>query len=146
MLARVGNLTNQLTPPPGMVVAGLGDGADSEDVRVLARGGLPPRAFRRVRDYILAHLAEDISNRVLAQLVGLSDCYFSRAFKQSAGVPPHRFVLQSRVERVKQLLVETGLPLAQIAITAGFTDQSHCTRRFRELVGITPSRFRWLRG
>jgi transcriptional regulator GlxA family with amidase domain len=144
MLSRVGSLTNQLTPP-GMVVAGLGDGADCGDVHVPVRGGLPPRALRRVREYIVTHLAEDISNRVLAQLVGLSDCYFSRAFKQSAGMPPHRFVLQSRVERVKHLLVETELPLAQIAITAGFTDQSHCTRRFRELVGITPSRFRWLR-
>ena len=71
MLSRVGNLTNQLTPPPGMVVAGLGDGADSGDVRVPVRGGLPPRAFRRVHEYILAHLAEDISNRVLAQLVGV---------------------------------------------------------------------------
>jgi AraC-like DNA-binding protein len=106
---------------------------------------LPPRAFRRVREYILEHLAEDISNRALAELVGLSACYFARVFKQSAGVSPHRFVLQSRVDRVMYLLAETELPLAQIAVVAGFADQSHCTRRFRQLVGITPSRFRWLR-
>jgi AraC-like DNA-binding protein len=143
MLSHVDNLTSQLKPPPGMIVAGTGDVADSGDLQVPLRGGLPPRAFRRVREYILAHLAEDISNRVLAKVAGLSACYFSRVFKQSAGVPPHRFVLQSRVERVKHLLAETELPLAQIAITVGFNDQSHCTRRFRELVGVTPGRFRW---
>jgi len=145
MLSRLDNLTKQVEPPPGIIVAGLGDVADTGAFHVPARGGLPPRAFRRVREYILAHLAEEIRNPVLADLVGLSVYYFSRAFKQSAGVSPHRFVLQSRVERVKQLLVETDLPLAHIAVAAGFGDQSHCTRQFRELVGITPGRFRWSR-
>jgi transcriptional regulator GlxA family with amidase domain len=145
MLSRAGKLTNEMKPPPGMIFAGSGDVVDSGEVQVPARGGLPPRAFRRVREYIFAHSAENISNRALAQLAGLSSSHFARAFKQSAGVSPHRFVLTSRVERVKHLLAETDLPLAQIAVTAGFADQSHCTRRFRELVGMTPSRFRWLR-
>lgn len=144
MLSRVGNLANQVEPPPGMIVAGSGDVADSGDVHVLARGGLPPRAFRRVREYILAHLVEKLSNRVLGEFVGVSPCHFSRAFKQSAGVSPHWFVLQSRVERAKHLLVETDLPVAHIAVATGFADQSHCARRFREIVGVTPSRFRWL--
>jgi AraC-like DNA-binding protein len=144
MLSRVGNSTSQLEPQPGVIVAGLGDVTESGDVRMPARGGLPPRALRRVRDYILAHLTEKISNHTLAELAGLSVCYFGRAFKQSAGVPPHRFILETRVERVKTLLAETELPLAEIAITAGFADQSHCTRRFTEFVGITPRRFRWL--
>ena len=145
MLGRVSNLTNKLEPPSGMIVADLCDVRDSGDVHVPARGGLRPGTFRRVREYILAHLAEDIGNRVLAEFAGLSAWYFARAFKQSAGVSPQRFVLQSRGERVKHLLVETELPLAQVAVAAGFADQSHCTRRFRQLVGITPSRFRWLR-
>jgi transcriptional regulator GlxA family with amidase domain len=145
MLARVDNLTDELKAPPGLiVVAGSGGVADETDVRLPARGGLPPRAFRRVREYVVAHLAEDVSNFVLAELVGLSPSHFSRAFKQSAGVSPHRFVLQSRIERVKHLLAATELPLAQIAVTAGFGDQSHCSRWFHALVGITPSRFRWL--
>ena len=144
MLSRVGDLTNQLGPPSDMIVAGSGDVADSGGAHVPMRGGLRPSAFRRVREYILAHLAEDISIRVLAEFVGLSAWHFARAFKQTAGVPPHRFVLQSRVERVKHLLVETELPVAQIAVAAGFADQSHCARWFREIVGITPSRFRWL--
>jgi transcriptional regulator GlxA family with amidase domain len=145
MLSRVDHLTDQFKLPPAAIVVAGSDGvADEADVRLLARGGLPPRAFRRVREYILAHLADDVSNIVLAGFVGLSPSHFSRAFKQSAGVSPHRFVLQHRIERVKQLLAETELPLAQIAVTAGFGDQSHCSRWFRELVGITPSRFRWM--
>ena len=143
MLSRVGNLTSQLTSP-GIIPAGPAEVADRDADRVPARGGLRPRDFRRVREYILVHLADNITNRVLAELVGLSSWYFARAFKQTAGLPPHRFLLQSRIDRVKQLLVETDLPLAQIAVLVGFADQSHCTRRFRELVGVTPSRFRWL--
>jgi AraC-like DNA-binding protein len=145
MLSRVDNLTSQVKLPPGAIVAGFGDVGDRGDLRVPVRGGLPPRALRRVCDYILSHLAENISNHVMAEFVGLSDFHFTRAFKQSTGVTPHRFVLQSRVDRVKQLLVETELPVVQIALAAGFADQSHCARWFRELVGMTPSRFRWLR-
>jgi transcriptional regulator GlxA family with amidase domain len=145
MLSRSGSPTSQLDPPPGMAVTRPAEIVDSgAAARGLARGGLPPHLFRRVRDYVLAHLAEKVTNRALAEFVGLSTCYFTRAFKQSAGVAPHRFVLQSRIERVKHLLVQTNLPLSHIAIAAGFADQSHCARRFREFVGITPTRFRWL--
>jgi transcriptional regulator GlxA family with amidase domain len=145
MLSRVDNLRDQLKPPPGViVVAGSHGVGDEAEARHPARGGLPPRAFRRVREYILAHLTDDVSNVVLAGFVGLSPSHFSRAFKQSAGLSPHRFVLERRIERVKHLLAETELPLAQIAVTAGFGDQSHCSRWFRELVGMTPSRFRWM--
>ena len=146
MLLRVGDVTNQLNPPPGPVDAGADDVAGGDVIAAMQCGGLRPSAFRQVRQYIVAHLDEDLSNHVLAELVGLSTYHFARAFRQSAGVPPHRFVLQNRVALVKHLLAETELPLAQIAIAAGFTDQSHCTRRFRQFVGITPSRFRWLRG
>ena len=145
MLSRTGNLTNLWTLPHGMTVTSSGDFNGTGDAHVVPRSGLPPRVFRRVREYILAHLEQDISNSALAEFAGLSTWYFVRAFKRTAGVSPHRFVLQSRVERVKHLLVETELPLAQIAIAAGFGDQSHCTRWFRKLVGMTPSRFRWLR-
>jgi AraC family transcriptional regulator len=143
MPSRVAHLTNHLEPSPGMIVAGSGDGGGSH-IHMPARGGLPPRAFLRVREYILAHLTEKISNSVLSGFVGLSASHFSRAFKQSAGVSPHRFVLESRIERVKKLLAETELPLAQIALTVGFGDQSHCSRWFHKIVGVTPSRFRWL--
>jgi AraC family transcriptional regulator len=112
-------------------------------VQAPARGGLPPRALRRVREYVMAHLEESISVQALAAIVGLSRFHFARAFKQSEGVTPHRFLLQCRVRRAQELLAGTELPLAQIALAAGFSDQSHCSRRFRELVGVTPTKYRW---
>jgi AraC-like DNA-binding protein len=108
-----------------------------------SRGGLPPRVLRRVREYIAAHLQQNISIQMLADVAGLSMFHFARTFKQSEGVTPHRFLLQSRLRRVQELLANTELPLSQIAIAAGFSDQSHCARRFREFVGITPRRYRW---
>jgi len=110
---------------------------------VHARGGLPPRALRRVREYIAAHLEENISIQGLARIVGLSMYHFARAFKQSEGVTPHHFLLRCRVRRAQELLADTELPLAEIALAVGFSDQSHCARRFREFVGVTPSRYRW---
>jgi transcriptional regulator GlxA family with amidase domain len=107
------------------------------------RGGLPPRAARRVREYIEAHLEENISIQILAQTAGLSMFHFARAFKQSEGVTPHDFVVQRRIRRVQQLLADTTLSLSEIAIASGFSDQSHCTRRFREHIGVTPSYYRW---
>jgi transcriptional regulator GlxA family with amidase domain len=108
-----------------------------------SRGGLPPRALRRVREYVEAHLEKNISLLMLASTAGLSMSHFARAFKQSQGVPPHEYLVRCRVRRVQELLVTTDLPLAEIARASGFSDQSHCTRRFREQVGITPSNYRW---
>jgi transcriptional regulator GlxA family with amidase domain len=108
-----------------------------------SRGGLPPRALRRVREYVEAHLEKNISLQVLASTAGLSMSHFARAFKQSEGVPPHEYLVRCRVRRVQELLATTDLPLSEIARASGFSDQSHCTRRFREQVGITPSSYRW---
>jgi transcriptional regulator GlxA family with amidase domain len=112
-------------------------------VALFARGGLPPRALQRVREYIAAHLEHKISNDVLAEIAGLSTCHFARAFKQSEGMSPHRYVLQSRVKRAQELLAGTAMRLSEIALAAGFSDQSHCTRCFRELTGVTPGTYRW---
>ena len=134
----------RLRTMPAAVLSSLsGAIADAALFKMPARGGLPPRALRRVREYVLAHIEENITIQALASIVGLSRFHFTRAFKQSEGVTPHQFLLQCRVKRVQQLLTATELPLSQIALAAGFSDQSHCSRRFRELVGITPSRYRW---
>src|SRR5262245_39516723 len=71
------------------------------------KGGLPPRALRRVRDYIDACLGESVDNATLAAVATLSGSHFVRAFKQSEGVTPHRYVIRRRVERVKELLAAT---------------------------------------
>jgi transcriptional regulator GlxA family with amidase domain len=107
------------------------------------RGGLPPHALRRVREFIEIHLAENISIQALATVAGLSMYHFARAFKQSAGMTPHDYLVQCRVRRAQDLLATTDLPLSEIALASGFADQSHCARRFRERVGTTPSSYRW---
>jgi AraC-like DNA-binding protein len=107
------------------------------------RGGLPPRALRRVRQFIETHLEENISIQTLATLAGLSKYHFARAFKQSEAMTPHGYLVQCRVRRAQDLLAATDLPLSEIALASGFADQSHCARRFREHVGVTPSSYRW---
>jgi transcriptional regulator GlxA family with amidase domain len=76
-------------------------------------------------------------------VAGLSVCHFARMFKQTVGVSPHCYVLQCRVKRTQELLADTDMPLSEIAIAVGFSDQSHYTRWFREIVGITPGNYRW---
>ena len=109
----------------------------------LFRGGLPPGVRRRVHEFIEAHLEKSIALRELAGIARLSSSHFARAFRQSAGVSPHDYLMQRRVARAQDLLGSTDLPLSEIAIACGFADQSHFSRRFKERLGITPSRYRW---
>ena len=107
------------------------------------RGGLPPAAMRRVHDYIDAHLSDSIELVELSAIAGLSVFHFAREFKHSAGVTPHHYLVRRRVERAKELLAGTDLSLSAIAFATGFSDQSHLTRHFRQIVGTTPGQFRW---
>jgi AraC-like DNA-binding protein len=109
------------------------------------RGGLPPGAMRRVREYVETHLAESIDLAALAGIAGVSLYHFARAFKQSAGVTPHHYLVQRRLVRAQELLARTELPLAEIALATGFSDQSHFARHFRQTLGTTPGQFRWSR-
>jgi AraC family transcriptional regulator len=108
-----------------------------------ARGGLPPRVLRRIREYINGNIDQRISVELLAGLANLSVCYFVRAFKQSTGITPHDYLIRQRVERTKQLLSDSDMPLSEIALVAGFADQSHFSRRFRQHVGMSPRDYRW---
>jgi AraC family transcriptional regulator len=119
------------------------DRADTVAAAGFAHGGLPPRVLRRLRDYIDANIDQRISVEALARLANLSVCYFVRAFKQSVGVTPHDYLIRKRVERTMELLSGTDLSLSEIALAAGFADQSHCARRFREHVGMSPRDYRW---
>jgi AraC-like DNA-binding protein len=107
------------------------------------RGGLPPGAARRVREHIEAHLSENIDLAALATVAGLSVYHFARAFKQSTGVTPHYYLVKRRIDLAKEMLARTEVPVAEIAFATGFSDQSHLARHFRQILGTTPSQFRW---
>lgn len=104
--------------------------------------GLAGKRLERVRDYVEAHLDDDLSLTVLADIACLSPYHFSRSFKQATGVGPQRYVVQRRLECAKRLLRRTHQPLAWVAQEAGFADQSHLTSLFRRETGVTPGRYR----
>jgi len=92
--------------------------------------------------YIEEHLADEISLSSLARLVQLSPFHFSRAFKDSFGMPPHRYLTSRRIERAKALLAERKLSVTEIGLGVGFSETSSFTSAFRKLTGETPTEYR----
>ena len=105
-------------------------------------GRLRQRKLRAVVAYIEDHLDADLTLEDLAAVAHLSPYHFARQFRAATGLPPHEFVIARRVERARQFLQEDdNLPLAQVALRVGFSDQNHFSRHFKRLVGVTPGRF-----
>jgi AraC family transcriptional regulator len=104
--------------------------------------GLSRERLQRVRDYVEAHLDDQLTLTILADVACLSPFHFSRSFKQAVGLGPQRYVMRMRLERAKRLLRRTRQPLAEIAQETGFADQSHLTSIFRRETGLTPGRYR----
>ena len=103
---------------------------------------LPPRKLQRVLDYIDANLRDDMALADLARVVAMSPGHFAHLFRQTVGLPPHRFVLEKRIERAKALLRDTDLPITEIAHRVGCASHSHLTVMFHRDTGVTPSDFR----
>lgn len=95
-----------------------------------------------MREYIEQHLDSNISLTALADAAGLSMYHFAKAFKQSTGATPHQFVLDRKIERAKALLRDPNRSVLEASARTGFVDQSHFTKIFRRLVGVTPSVYR----
>jgi transcriptional regulator GlxA family with amidase domain len=106
------------------------------------RGGLAPAALKRVKAYVEQQMAGHIELRDLAAIAGLSECHFSRAFKESMGLPPHRYLMMRRVAVAAELIAGTDRPLTDISQAVGFVDQSHFTRVFSNIVGEAPRSYR----
>ncbi len=104
--------------------------------------GLPKYKLQQAQAYINGHLDQDIRLADLAQVVGMSQYYFCRRFRQSVGISPYQYVIQQRLERAKRLLQQRDLAISEIALECGFANQDHLTKTFRQLVGMTPKAYR----
>jgi AraC family transcriptional regulator len=108
------------------------------------RGRTLPRArLRAVVEYIEEHLDAGPTLEQMAAIARLSPNYLAWLFQRATGLPPHQYVIARRVERAKQLLqTGTDFSLAEVAASAGFSDQSQFSRHFKRLVSVTPGQFR----
>jgi AraC family transcriptional regulator len=106
------------------------------------RGGLAPWQAKRACERLEADLGGKFPLEHIAAEFGLSVSHFSRAFRISTGLPPHQWLLRQRVRAAKQLMTVRDLPLSEIAMSAGFANQSHFTRVFSDVVGVSPGVWR----
>lgn len=104
------------------------------------RIGRQRRAVRKAKEFLSENLDSKLSLQDVADAVGLSRYHFLRVFKQETGLPPHVFRTQRRIDAAQGLL-KKGMPFSQVALAAGFNDQSHFTNKFRQFMGATPSQY-----
>jgi AraC-like DNA-binding protein len=106
------------------------------------RGGLPRWQAKRLTTFIEENLEQPIRSPDLIALTGLSTGHFFRTFKETFGQAPFAYIAGLRIERAQQMMLTTSHSLCQIALDCGMCDQSHLTRLFRQLVGMTPGEWR----
>jgi AraC family transcriptional regulator len=110
-----------------------------------AQRPLAPWQVTRVLEFVEANLGNHIGIADLAAQVRLSASYFAHAFRRSAGETPSRYLRRRRIERAQQMMLLTDKPLAEIALDCGLADQTHLTKVFRRIVGMSPGAWRRLR-
>ncbi|MCL6479310.1 MAG: AraC family transcriptional regulator, partial [Peptococcaceae bacterium] len=106
----------------------------------LQPAGKEHQAVNRIRDYIETHYAENVSIEQLSRIVNFSPFYLIRVFRNEVGIPPHAYLTQVRVKRAKELLAR-GWPITRVTFETGFVDQSHLTRQFKRITGVTPGQY-----
>ena len=106
------------------------------------KGGLAAQPLKRVVDHINEHLDEELSLLELSRIADLSPHHFGTAFKTSLGIPPHRYVIERRIDLARDLLRRRDKPISEVAYAVGFSSQSHLTTNFRRAMGVTPRKFR----
>ena len=103
---------------------------------------LPRYRVRRIQEYIRDNVRRAVPLAELSAVVHMSPYHFARLFKRSTGVPPHRFLLQHRIDVACRLLEAGDVPIAGIAKAVGFRTPSHFATTFRRVMGMTPSAYR----
>lgn len=106
----------------------------------LKKTGKENLAVSRAQDYIESNYSRDISVEDLSRVANLSPFHLIRVFSDELGVPPHAYLTQVRIRRAKELITR-GLPLVQTAFETGFVDQSHLTKSFKRITGVTPGKY-----
>ena len=115
---------------------------DLEPSAVLTIGAFDQSVVNRVRDYIMENLGEDLCLAALSRVARVSPSHFGRVFRRAFGVPPHRFILNARLDKARNMLADRRLAIAEVAAATGFADQSHLTRHFRHQFKVTPDQYR----
>ena len=118
--------------------------AEHTDAEPAETQSTQPRAVAEALQFIHENYANDLSLNEIAKAVNLSPFHVARLFKQSLGVSPHQYVIQLRVSSARSLLSAGSgeRSLAEVASAVGFADQSHLTRHFKRIMGVTPRQFR----
>jgi AraC family transcriptional regulator len=111
--------------------------AEQEQHRELAA-----RMLKSIEEYIDLNLQKNLSVEELASHLRMSTSYFTRSFRSSVGLTPHAYVMRRRILRAQELIASTDLALIDIAVATGFADQSHFSRRFHQMTGVSPRTYR----
>jgi AraC family transcriptional regulator len=105
-------------------------------------GSITGSRMRLLDEFIDAGLHGPLGVQAMAQLLGLSEGYFIRAFKHATGKSPHSYLIDRRLARVRALMRDSNLTLAQIAVTCGFNSQAHMATAFKQRLGVSPAQLR----
>jgi AraC family transcriptional regulator len=141
--AEAGNPRGVLYAQGGlMMLAATLAGLGKNPMAAASRGGLAPWQVQRAIEMMAASEGSDISLTAMANAVGLSAYHFCRAFKQSTGIPPHRYQIMLRIVRAKDLLANSAMSISDVAAAVGYDDQGQLARLFRREIGTTPSHYR----
>jgi len=100
------------------------------------------RRLQRVMEYVHQHFARDLSLNELASVADVSPSHLKTVFRRTTGLPVHQYIIRLRVEYAVRLTLQTKLPLSEIAIMAGFANQSHMARHTRRIIGTSPGALR----
>lgn len=108
----------------------------------LARMVITPLRLKRVTEFVMANLDQDIGLNDMARVAALSPFHFARVFRVATGLSPYRFLLERRMARACELLADPAIPIVEIAHRCGYAGQAHFTTAFQQRIGMPPGRYR----
>ena len=111
-------------------------------MKTIEQSELPSVLAHRIRRYLDGHHSEGLTLRTVADSLHISEYYLSHVFKQEFGVPPMQYVMKRRIGEAQELLMNTELPVAEVADRLGYSSVCHFNAMFKKNVGMSPGKFR----